>query len=58
MGTTPIKLSREPLATEGEATIGPDDEVNFDDLDTAGPSMPDLPPFRLDVEPPSFWEGF
>ena len=30
-GITPIPLSRDPLATEGEATPGPDDENPFEE---------------------------
>jgi hypothetical protein len=32
-GTTPIPLSREPLATEGEATPGPDDYNPYDEAE-------------------------
>lgn len=32
-GVTDAALSREPLATEGEATPGPDDENPFDELE-------------------------
>lgn len=32
LGTTPMKLSLEPLATEGEATLGPDEEVDVEEL--------------------------
>lgn len=33
-GVTPALLSREPLATEGEATPGPDDVNPFDEMET------------------------
>ena len=33
-GTTEIPLSREPLATEGEATPGPDDYNPYDEQET------------------------
>lgn len=57
LGTTEAPLSREPLATEGEATPGPDDEVNLDDLldaDVGGepPAMgppPDPPTFEFEL---------
>lgn len=32
-GVTDAALSREPLATEGEATPGPDDENPYDELE-------------------------
>lgn len=39
LGTTEALLSRDPLATEGEATPGPDDEVPDDlaDAEMGGP---------------------
>lgn len=60
LGTTPTVLSREPLATEGEATKGPDDVVDYDDIDTAAFGEGPAPALDLDldgeidVEPPAF----
>lgn len=34
-GITPALMSREPLATEGEATPGPDDYNPFDEFESA-----------------------
>jgi len=53
MGVTGANLSVEPLATEGEATSGPDDEVNMDELADAdiGPQG-DLPAFDGEGLPP------
>jgi hypothetical protein len=34
-GMTPIPISREPLATEGEATPGPDDQNPYDEREFA-----------------------
>lgn len=57
LGTTEAPLSVDPLATEGEATSGPDDEVNIDELIDAdigghapeiGPG-PDAPTFEFEL---------
>ena len=60
MGTTPAILSCEPLATEGDATDGPDDEVNFDELGDASFGEGPAPTLDIDLDgepdvaPPSF----
>ena len=46
MGITPIKLSKDPLATEGEATNGPDDTVDFEEIDRADLGLADVPGFE------------
>lgn len=55
LGTTEALLSVEPLATEGEATSGPDDEVNMEELADAdiGGGMP---MDTMDVEVPESFE--
>ena len=54
MGVTGANLSREPLATEGEATSGPDDEVNWEELESADVGeQDDLPAFDGEVELPA-----
>ena len=35
LGVTPVKLSKEPLATEGEATRGADEQVDYDEIHQA-----------------------
>ncbi len=47
LGVTPIRLSAEPLATEGEATTGPPDEVNEEEIARA--TFGETPEPRLDV---------
>lgn len=60
LGISPAKLSAEPLATEGEATRGPDDMVDEREIETATFGT-DRAPFldididgEPDVEPPTF----
>lgn len=48
LGTTPIKLSAEPLATEGEATEGPDDEVNYEEIERAEFGFANVPAPEFD----------
>jgi hypothetical protein len=48
LGVTPVNLSAEPLATEGEATHGPDEEVDWDELESAGLGGVDFPQPELD----------
>ena len=43
LGVSPLKLSAEPLATEAEATTGPDDEVNADEIVNADMGVADVP---------------
>lgn len=43
MGITPARLSVEPLATEGEATRGPDDTVNEQEIRTARFGQGEMP---------------
>jgi hypothetical protein len=40
-GITPMALSRDPLATEGEATPGPDDFNPFEEYETPRPQSSD-----------------
>lgn len=47
LGVTPIKLSAEPLATEEEATVGPDDEINEEEIASA--TLGEFPEPRLNV---------
>jgi len=47
LGVTPIRLSAEPLATEAEATRGPPDEVDTDEI--AGATLGEMPEPRLQV---------
>lgn len=60
LGTTPMVLSREPLATEGEATAGADDVVDYDDISSATFGDGPAPALDLDldgdidIEPPAF----
>ena len=46
MGISPIKLSRDPLATEAEATRGPDDAVDWDEIESADMGVADVPGFE------------
>lgn len=43
MGTTEAHLSEMPLATEGEATLGPDDEVDVEDIEGIAMDAPTIP---------------
>lgn len=60
LGTTPTVLSREPLATEGEATQGPDDEIDYDEIGSATFGEGPAPALDLDldgdidIQPPDF----
>jgi len=68
LGVTPIKLSAEPLATEAEATTGPEDEIN--EAEIASATLGEFPEPRLNVpdglnppkpagfELPEFGEGW
>jgi len=40
-GISPIRLSRDPLATEGEATPGPDDYNPYQDPDADDDDLPE-----------------
>lgn len=63
-GISPVKMSREPLATEGEATPGPDDYNPFEERETQElmreqprndgelfPTVPAEPVIESDVDP-------
>lgn len=52
MGMTVMQLSREPLATEGEATAGPDDYNPFEDPSVEMPAAG-----GLDADPPDLFKS-